>query len=1155
MSFRRIFIAYQKRDDHMPELLQFVGPAFSDQSEPGFSLTREHVYELFDQATVSRGEQYYAQKRVVESGWSPAKNGMDISAEVRGTRKYGVLVELRFRNKGNPIQRTDCSCPVAFRCKHAVALLLDFIAYREEQESFKGLGSRVAAWLADIKEATDELSPLKRVVTGSSDKRVLYIVDSRMDRNLPRLFIRPHTAARKKSGEFGSTQGHYFCELARSRAQFLQSSDSKLLHMYAMSTTFRGFEGEQLPDDPAVLQLLISMTIATGRCHWKHPNNPPLKLAGERNGSIGWRLTAENGHIPELKVEGDELLPLFSSFPLYVDIRNWELGPLKLDVPWKIADSFLAGPAIKPEELEKVSEILLPLRSLTNIPLPPSNFQLIKVSSVPKPRLTLHTIKDINGFALPKPQHYAVLRFEYDGIEIKGRNPSPEIRTRLGEQVTCLQRDLDEEGRIISQLLKTGLMKHQSAALPFEADELVFKAGILNSDQDWLRWLDLDFKFPDPECLVAFDMGFGLHRKQPASTVLRFERTADWWFNLNLGINVDGKNVSLLPILKQCFDQFEGQVPAEAIERMSVNGKFYARLPDGAYVGLPVDQVKDIYGTLLELFVNSGISDDEELEEIGCSPSQALTLKSSASFRAATVECDEQGARFLDRLKAFSSLEDFNEPANFTAQLRPYQKHGCAWLQFLSEYRLGGILADDMGLGKTIQVLAHLVSEKESGHCAGPSLVVCPTSVGPNWVAEAARHSPSLKVALLTSGAEIWDAGNLQDMDVLITSYGLMLRHAKELSKYSWHAVVLDEAQFIKNFKAKMAQAAGTLKAHHRLCLTGTPIENHLGELWSQFNFAIPGLLGDSKTFQKIFRIPIEKFNDGEARKRLISRIKSFVLRRTKDQVLTELPAKTVIVKAIELEGGQRELYEVVRLAAFQKVRDEIASRGLHRSQITILAELMKLRQVCCDPRLPKMDSPYKTAPSMKLQALMEMLEKLHEEGRKTLVFSQFTSMLDLIEPELRNRAIEFVTLRGSTKNRSTPVARFQNGEVSVFLLSLKAGGTGLNLTAADTVIHYDLWWNPAVESKATDRAHRIGQTKPVFVYKLVGRGTIEQRMLELQAKKNRLVQAILNDDSSMLSKFNEADINALFDPIDVEYTEAADSDSVRSHASSKLVV
>jgi SNF2 family DNA or RNA helicase len=344
--------------------------------------------------------------------------------------------------------------------------------------------------------------------------------------------------------------------------------------------------------------------------------------------------------------------------------------------------------------------------------------------------------------------------------------------------------------------------------------------------------------------------------------------------------------------------------------------------------------------------------------------------------------------------------------------------------------------------------------------------------------------------------------------------------------------VLLDESQYVKNAATKAAAAIRSLTARHRLCLTGTPLENHLGELWAQFDFLLPGFLGTHKDFSRRWRTPIEKHSDAVRRDLLARRIRPFMLRRRKDEVASELPPKTTIVRTVELDGAQRDLYETVRSAMQERVRAAINAQGLARSHIIVLDALLKLRQVCCDPRLVKLAEAKRTEESSKLELLLEMLPELIAEGRRILLFSQFTSMLALIGAALEQANIGYLTLTGETRDRATPIKRFARGEAPVFLISLKAGGVGLNLTTADTVIHYDPWWNPAAENQATDRAHRLGQDKPVFVYKLVAAGSIEQKIIALQDKKAALANLILSEDSAKGVKFSPADLEALFAPL-----------------------
>jgi SNF2 family DNA or RNA helicase len=466
------------------------------------------------------------------------------------------------------------------------------------------------------------------------------------------------------------------------------------------------------------------------------------------------------------------------------------------------------------------------------------------------------------------------------------------------------------------------------------------------------------------------------------------------------------------------------------------------------------------------------------------------------------------------------------------------------WLGFLADYQLGGILADDMGLGKTLQTLAHLLSQKQRGKLTLAALVVAPTSLLSNWQREAKRFTPGLKVHVYHGPQRHEQRRHYIDTktqklncDLIITSYPLLARDKAFWSKQQFHSVILDEAQYIKNPGAQVAQVARSLHCAHRLCLTGTPMENHLGELWSLFQFLMPDFLGSQSRFNVVYRKPIENEGDIERQKHLNQRITPFMLRRTKHEVAQELPPKTEIIHTVTLPEKQARLYETIRVAMEKKVLTLLKSKGMASSQIEMLDALLKLRQVCCDPRLLKMESAQKVQHSAKLELLMELVPELLEEGRRILIFSQFTSMLGLIEAELKDRSIAYSKLTGQTRKRDEAISQFQDGHVPVFLISLKAGGVGLNLTEADTVIHYDPWWNPAAEQQATDRAYRIGQDKPVFVYKLICESTVEERILSLQKKKQDLADAMYEQGEqeqggSNLSRLGGEELLALFSPL-----------------------
>jgi SNF2 family DNA or RNA helicase len=487
----------------------------------------------------------------------------------------------------------------------------------------------------------------------------------------------------------------------------------------------------------------------------------------------------------------------------------------------------------------------------------------------------------------------------------------------------------------------------------------------------------------------------------------------------------------------------------------------------------------------------------------------------------------------VQQMRGQAALTPVPVPDGLQATLRPYQQQGLNWLQFLREHRLAGILADDMGLGKTLQTLAHILTEKNAGRLTQPALIVAPVSLLGNWQREAARFCPGLKTHVHHGLSRHETVQELCSYDVVITAYSLLSRDRDMWLEVPWHLLVLDEAQNIKNANTFAAQVVTEIPAMHRLCLSGTPIENHLGELWSQFHFLMPGFLGSQKRFTELFRNPIERQGSVEKLAQLRARVTPFMLRRTKDLVASELPPKIETLMPVPLQGQQADLYETIRLGMEKTVREALHNQGLGRSQITILDALLKLRQVCCDPRLLKLSAASQVQQSAKLEQLLDMLPEMVAEGRKILLFSQFTEMLGLIEKALPALGIPWVKLTGQSKNRDAIIDKFTSGQVPLFLISLKAGGVGLNLPQADTVIHYDPWWNPAVENQATDRAHRIGQKQSVWVVKLVAQGTIEERMLALQERKAQLAQDMYEGAVQRKEPlFGEADLNELLKPL-----------------------
>jgi hypothetical protein len=486
---------------------------------------------------------------------------------------------------------------------------------------------------------------------------------------------------------------------------------------------------------------------------------------------------------------------------------------------------------------------------------------------------------------------------------------------------------------------------------------------------------------------------------------------------------------------------------------------------------------------------------------------------------AGKVKTDKHWKEHLARLSALDSFAPVL-PATLQAELRDYQLAGFNWLSRLAHWGVGACLADDMGLGKTLQALALLLSRAPNG----PALVVAPTSVCLNWLAEIDRFAPTLNVRVFGSGNRVQTLAGLQPFDLVIVSYGLLQQEAERFAAVPWHTVVLDEAQAIKNHQTKRSQAAMALQGDFKMLCSGTPLENHLGEMWNLFRFINPGLLGSLEDFNERFAGPIERLQNAPAKERLRQLIRPFMLRRTKSQVLSELPSRTEILRQVEPSAEESALYEALRRAALARLASSELEAG--QRQLQILAEIMKLRRACCNPSLV---APELALPSSKLAAFGELLDELLANHHKALVFSQFVDHLGLIRQELEARGVRYQYLDGSTpmQERQARVNAFQAGDGDVFLISLKAGGTGLNLTAADYVIHMDPWWNPAVEDQASDRAHRIGQTRPVTIYRLVVKDTIEEKIVDLHKTKRALADSLL-EGAELGAKLSADDMLAL---------------------------
>jgi len=579
---------------------------------------------------------------------------------------------------------------------------------------------------------------------------------------------------------------------------------------------------------------------------------------------------------------------------------------------------------------------------------------------------------------------------------------------------------------------------------------------------------------------------------------------------------------------------------AADIQRLILSGQNHTRLKNGKMAVIDSGAVEELQEVLLD-----------------CAPQQNAAgyriSNTQAGFLEATLRQHgdwkvQAPAAWRDRAAKQSGEATLECPplGDLESVLRPYQKQGVAWLHFLRANGFGGILADEMGLGKTLQTLAFIKtcsSRREEAQISKsainqslvpsavtkPHLIVCPTSLVSNWVAEAKKFTPELKILALHGPDRHARFDEIASSDIVVTSYALIRRDAEKYRGLEFDTVALDEAQHIKNRQTQNAQAVKAVRAKHRIVLTGTPLENSVLDLWSIFDFLMPGYLGTAKDFRELYELPIAKEKNAEAQSRLARRLRPFMLRRLKKEVAADLPAKIEQVSFCELTPDQRGVYQQVIEASRKEVLEAVGAQGIAKSRMVVLTALLRLRQVCCDLRLLKLDNVNPANASGKLEMFGELLEEVIDGGHRVLVFSQFVGMLTLLKERLAEEKIDFCYLDGSTTDRAAVVERFQTqATIPVFLISLKAGGVGLNLTGADTVIHFDPWWNPAVEDQATDRAHRIGQTKVVTSYKLITHDTVEEKILLLQNRKRAVTQATLSGEEEFAASLNWEEIQEL---------------------------
>ncbi len=1111
---------------------------------------------LLKQRQITVGTPGFNQGRLRITGLCPG---------VRG-KKYKQDIQLSHNGRRVTHVAGACTCPEGFNCEHVVAVLACWqgeSARNDTDETSNregtGLSGETLNWLKELEQdaafpASGE-APAPPSLQSASGPHIRYVLTS-ADARLTLYKARPAKEGGAGKAELLRPELHHLTW--GNVPPWFQPADMPVVRLFLImqdnvmfshdaSQPLQGEEGAQL----------LRLALRTGRLHLDDLDRPPLKPGPVRDARLVWQAGTEGRQRARVVLNAQAHdsageVTLLPTWPVwYADAQHHNAGLISLDLPDALARKLLDAPPLDELDALLVRLRLGELGVRLNLVLPlPEARPPEAASAKPRPVIRLQAVRLRAATVLATEEKLAAatLWFEYPGLErLPAVEPVPPlVRAQREGETILVMRDIPVEESAWQYIHAQGLESYRQR-LP-RSERLGPDAHLdclmpaLQDPASWLLFMEM--ALPELERAgfdVEVDDDFPFQPLQAEDwfvEVLEDEFLSNSeWFDLDLGVIVEGKRVSLVEPLIRLL-ALRPQLMDE-LRRLEEDERVPLPVGERHILPVPVRRMRLWLGPLME-FSSGG--ERLRLNRLNAGSLVELESLSGRWFGG------ERLRELAHRLRDFAGIESVEPAEGFKAVLRGYQQRGLSWLQFLRNYDLSGILADDMGLGKTIQTLAHLHLEKASGRADLPSMIVMPTSLITNWCSEAERFAPDLKVLTLHGPERADRFSDIAHADLIFTTYPLLVRDQDVLLQQEFHLLVLDEAQFIKNPKAHAHRVARQLKARHRLSLTGTPLENHLGELWAQYNFLMPGLLGDVRRFAAAFRTPIEKQNDAERRQQLAERVRPFLLRRTKEQVLAELPPRTEVVRWVELTGEQRDMYESLRLIFDKKLRQVLATRGVSQSQIMILDALLKLRQVCCDPRLVKLpstssvSSPAFSLPtgeigdpsaSAKLGLLMGMLPELIDEGRRILLFSQFTSMLALIEDALRQRDINYVKLTGQTKDRETPINRFQQGEVPLFLISLKAGGTGLNLTAADTVIHFDPWWNPAVEEQASARAYRIGQDKPVFVYKLLTKGTVEEKILALQQRKQNLADNLLAGAAPQQHLITAEDLEVLFQPLD----------------------
>jgi superfamily II DNA or RNA helicase len=1078
----------------------------------------DRIANQFSAAIRGRGREYHLDGLVTVD----QVNATAARATVRGSDTYDVELEFDRRTVF-----ASCTCPYIDEfgepCKHIWATILAAersgfgwnapagtrveLAYFDSDDDYDQPAYRPAPppprppkpekWTAQL----DALQKAAAGAPGTShyhsgaravDRQLVYVVDAVASDQAGKVVVEVQLQELKKNGDWGKPKAQGL--QPAHRASLVDPLDRQLVALlagpepgdsyYSGYNSYSGYGVPRYRLSGPVLDGVLPLMARTGRVRLRRYSTvqelepltedpgPPWELAV----AVTPDAKRKNWVVAGTLRRGDETLPLTKTELVVPGLVVWDgrfarLAGGEADA-WAPALRKKAGIVVPLAKGDELLGRLLTLPSLPRLDLP-DELRVTEERGVPTPHLVVRQKKSAYG-TYGQPALVLDLSFDYDGETVPAKPPARGffkaegrwfvVRDRAAEQAA--ERELARLGARPGYATygEEAKLELKPAALPKLVRDLVARGWKVEAEGKLYR------KAGEFKLSVA---------------------TGQDWFDLSASADFDGRPVPL-PTLLAALNRGETTVP----------------LDDGTFGLVPEEWLKK-YGLLAQMGTVEG-------DQIRFARAQVGVLDALLASRP-EVEFDKQFARARDELRKFTGITAVDPPASFKGQLREYQREGLGWLQFLRKFGFGGCLADDMGLGKTVQVLALLAGKRN-----GPALVVVPRSLVFNWKQEAARFGPKLKVLDHTGTTRDRTGAVFKDHDLVVTTYGTLRNDAAMFADVRFDTCILDESQAAKNAETETAKAVRLLNADHRLALSGTPVENHLGELWTLFDFLNPGMLGRAALFGAGVRNP-----DPETREILAKALRPFILRRTKDQVAKDLPDKTEQTVYCDLVPEQRKLYDELREHYRRSLLAKVAEVGLGRAKIQVLEALLRLRQAACHPGL--IDVKRKGESSAKLDVLIPQLLEIIENGHKVLVFSQFTSLLTIVKDRLKRESLDYIYLDGKTRDRAALVEQFQTDpECRLFLISLKAGGVGLNLTAAEYVFLLDPWRNPAVEAQAIDRSHRIGQTKPVFAYRLIARDTVEEKVLALQQSKRELADAILGGDGRLLADLKREDLELL---------------------------